>query len=46
MLPPFSGQAGGSFKKLVPAYKLHGVISQKAMVLAFSVKITQNFMHK
>jgi hypothetical protein len=46
MLPPFSGQAGSSFKKLVPAYKLHGVLSQKAVVLAFTIKITQKFMHK
>jgi len=46
MLPPFAGEAGGSFKKLVLAYKLHCVISQKAVVLAFSVQITQKFMHK
>jgi hypothetical protein len=46
MLPPFAGQAEGSFKKLIPAYKLRGVTSQKAVVLAFCVTITQKFMHK
>jgi hypothetical protein len=46
MMPPFSGQAGGSSKNLVPVYKPYGVISQKAVVLAFTIKLTQMFMHK
>lgn len=46
MMPPFSGQAGGSSKKFVPAYKPHGAISQKAVVLAFTIKLTQKFVHK
>jgi hypothetical protein len=39
-------RAAGSSKKLIPVYKLHGVISQKTVTLAFTIKRTPKLMHK